>query len=190
MARSSRATYEDLARLPDTVIGEIVDGDLFATPRPALRHATASSALGMELGPPFRFGRGGPGGWWILDEPELHFADEVLVPDVAGWKRERLPTIPDAAFLTLAPDWICEIVSPSTERLDRSRKLPVYAREGVAHLWLLNPSIRTLEVLRLESQRWMVVATHAGDEVVRAEPFHAIELQLSNLWSEPPESSA
>jgi Uma2 family endonuclease len=185
-----RATYEDLCQLPDRVVGEIVDGELFVSPRPALPHASTSSALGMEIGPPFRFGRGGPGGWWILDEPELHLGEDIVVPDLAGWRRERLPAIPDAAFLVLAPDWACEIISPSTERLDRSKKLQVYGREGVGHLWLINPIARTLEVLRLEQGRWVVAGTHAGDEVVHAEPFDVIALELTNLWPDAPQPIA
>jgi Uma2 family endonuclease len=185
-ARSKKpATYEDLLRVPDNLVAEIVGGDLYASPRPAFPHAVASSALGSELGGPFQQGRGGPGGWWIIDEPELHFADDIVVPDLGGWRRSRLPRIPAEAFLSLAPDWICEILSPSTETLDRARKLAVYAREGVDHAWLVNPTVRTLEVLRLESGRWVLLATHAGGETVRAEPFDALELELRRLWGDP-----
>jgi Uma2 family endonuclease len=176
------ATYDDLLQVPDHLIAEIVDGNLYATPRPALPHARASSVLGMELGGPFDRGRGGPGGWWILDEPELHLGKDVLVPDLAGWRRERLPQIPAEAALTLAPDWVCEIVSPATEALDRSKKLQAYARERVGHAWLINPSAETLEVFRLDGDRWVLAATYAGDEAVRAEPFDAVELDLSALW--------
>src|SRR6185369_17877981 len=113
------------------MVAEIVDGELFASPRPRPRHAVAASVLGSDLNIPFQQGRGGPGGWWILFEPELHFGEDVLVPDIAGWRHERMRTIPDAAFITLAPDWVCEVVSPSTGRLDRSRKMGVYARECI-----------------------------------------------------------
>jgi hypothetical protein len=123
-----RATYDDLLQVPAHRVGEIVDGDLHVSPRPASRHALASSGLGSALGPPFHNGRGGPGGWWILDEPELHLGPDVLVPDLAGWRRERMPEFPDTAAFTLAPDWVCEVVSPSTEGLDRARKMPAYAR--------------------------------------------------------------
>jgi Uma2 family endonuclease len=178
------ATYDDLLALPEHVVGEIVDGELYVSPRPALRHAVASSALGGELGPPFQRGRGGPGGWWILDEPELHLGTDVLVPDLAGWRRVRMPVIPDTAFLTLAPDWVCEVVSPKTGRLDRRKKLPVSAREGIGHLWLVDPLQRTLEVLRLDDGRWTIVATHGDDDCVRAEPFEAVGLELSALWTD------
>lgn len=125
------ATYEDLCRVPDHLIAEILDGELFATPRPALPHARTGSLLGVEIGGPFDQGRGGPGGWWILDEPELHLGPDIVVPDLAGWTRQRLAAIPNAAFMTLPPDWACEVLSPSTERIDRQRKLRIYAREGV-----------------------------------------------------------
>lgn len=184
-----RATYEDLCQVPDHKVAEILDGELVVTPRPALRHASASSGLGGHLWDPFQRGRGGPGGWWILDEPELHLAEDILVPDLGGWRRERLPAVPDTAYMTLAPDWVCEVISPSTERMDRSRKMRIYAREGVAHLWLLDPIVRTLEVLRLEAARWVVIATHGDADVVRAEPFEAIEIELTALWSDPPAGS-
>ena len=177
------ATYEQLCRLPDNVVGEIIDGDLYASPRPATPHAVAGSALGGELLGPFQRGRGGPGGWWLLYEPELHLGPDVVVPDWAGWRVERLPRIPAAPFLTLASDWVCEILSGSTERIDRVKKLAIYAREGVKHAWLVNPLLRTLEVLRLESGRWVLLATHEGDATLRAEPFDAIELELALLWA-------
>jgi Uma2 family endonuclease len=179
-----RATYEDLLKVPEDKIAEIVDGDLYASPRPAIPHAVAHSSLNAELGGAFQFGRGGPGGWWILVEPELHLDEDVLVPDVAGWRRTRLPKPPDAPAITLAPDWVCEVLSPSTERLDRSRKLPAYARHGVAHTWLVNPATRTLEVFRRDGERWILMGTFADDAIVRAEPFDAIELDLLRLWGE------
>jgi Uma2 family endonuclease len=176
------ATYDDLLALPEHVVGEIIDGELHATPRPAPRHAVAASVLGGELVPPFHGGRGGPGGWWILDEPELHLGGDVLVPDLAGWRQSRMPAMPETAYFTLAPDWICEVVSPATARTDRLKKLRVYAREGVAHVWLVDPTARTLEVLRLENGRWSIVVVHGGSERVRAEPFEAITLPLAALW--------
>lgn len=179
-----RATYDDLLQVPDHRVAEIVDGDLHVSPRPASRHSLASSRLGLELGVPFDQGRGGPGGWWILDEPELHFGEDVLVPDLAGWRRDRMPVFPDTAAFTLAPDWVCEVVSPSTERFDRARKMPVCAREGVPHLWLLSPLRQTLEVYRLTESRWLLLATHEGSARVRAEPFDAVELDLGPLWGE------
>jgi len=179
-----RATYDDLLQVPPHRVAEILDGDLHVSPRPASRHALAASVLGSDLGPPFHHGRGGPGGWWILFEPELHFGEDVLVPDLAGWRRERMPEFPDTAAFTLAPDWVCEVVSPGTERLDRAKKMPVYAREQVSHLWLVNPVARTLEVYRLAEGRWLLVGTHEGAARVRPEPFHAVELDLAPLWGE------
>ena len=131
------ATYADLYDVPEHFVAEIFDGELYASPRPALPHAHAASALGNKLG---AFHRSGPGGWVIIDEPELHFGKDVLVPDLAGWRRERLPTVPVAAYLTLAPDWVCEVLSPSTESLDRGKKLRIYAGESVLHAWLVDPS--------------------------------------------------
>jgi Uma2 family endonuclease len=184
------ATYADILALPENVVGEIVDGELYVSPRPASPHAMASSVLGEELGPPFRRGRGGPGGWVILDEPEIHIDGQILVPDLAGWRRERMPVMPDAAYFELAPDWVCEVISPSTGRLDRVKKLPHYARWGVGHLWFVDPLQKSLEIYRLTHRSdgaqlgtWGVVGTHGDAEKVRAEPFEAIELDLALLWS-------
>lgn len=186
------ATYEDLLEVPDHKVAEILDGELVVSPRPAARHALSSSAVGSSLMPPFHFGGDhGPGGWWILDEPELHLGRDVLVPDLAAWRRERMPVIPDVAAFTLAPDWACEVLSPATVRHDRLRKMRIYAREGVAHLWLLDPQARTLEVYALEGERWVVLGTHGGDEKVRAAPFEAVALDLTLLWmpGEEPDDS-
>ncbi len=176
-----RATYEDVLNAPENKVAEILDGDLFLSPRPGPRHAVAGSRLGRILGP-FDDDPGGPGGWWILDEPELHFGEHVVVPDLAGWRREHMPAIPDVAFFTLAPDWVCEVLSPSTERIDRARKLRIYAEVGVAHAWLVKPSHRTLEVLRLSDGLWSIRGVWEDTAVVRAEPFEAIELDLGRLW--------
>ncbi len=178
------ATYEDLAALPDNLVAEIVDGELHASPRPAPRHAEAGAAVGSELMPPFHRGRGGPGGWRILYEPEIHLGPDIVVPDWAGWRRSRMPHSPETAFYTIAPDWVCEILSPSTSSLDRVQKLAIYAREQVAHAWLIDPLARTLEVLRLENGRWTILATHAGTEVVRAEPFTEVAIELQALWAD------
>jgi Uma2 family endonuclease len=178
------ATYADLCAVPENFVAEILGGELYASPRPAPRHSVAASVLGGMLMGPFHLGQNGPGGWWLIDEPELHFDADVLVPDIAGWRRERMPAVPSAAYFTLAPDWVCEVLSPSTERIDRQKKLAVYAREGVRHAWLVNPLLHTLEVLRLESERWSWVAVHDGNTAVRAEPFDAVELPLGALWTE------
>jgi Uma2 family endonuclease len=174
---------------PDNMVAEIVDGELSLHPRPARPHLKISSELGMELGPAFVRGRGGPGGWVIFDEPELWLgpSPDKLVPDLAGWRRERMPdAVGDDStppYFDLAPDWVCEVVSISTERIDRGKKMRIYAREGVKNLWLINPLAKTLEVYRLQEKNWLLVDTHEGDAAVRAEPFEAIELALGDLWS-------
>ena len=186
-----RATYADLEAVPASQVAELIRGTLYVMPRPALRHARASTRLTIEIGGPFDRGRGGPGGWHILDEPELHFPDptapgeeDALVPDLAGWRRERVPVMPDGAYCTIAPDWICEVLSPSTEDVDRDEKMPIYAREGVRHAWLLDPVKRLLEVYVLAARgRWSEPTIHRDVDVVRAVPFDAIELELSALWT-------
>ncbi|HEX8434390.1 Uma2 family endonuclease [Archangium sp.] len=178
------ATYADLEALPEHVVGEIVAGELHVSPRPAGPHTVAASVLAFELGGPFHRGRGGPGGWVLLIEPELHLGQDVLVPDLAGWRRERMPRVPRTPAFTLAPDWVCEVRSPSTARWDREAKLPVYAREGVRHVWFLDPEARTLEVFRLDGARYSPRATHTGTGRVRAEPFESLELELAALWDE------
>jgi Uma2 family endonuclease len=176
------ATYADLCAVPENFVAEILGGELYASPRPASPHAHAFGVLFAKLVGPYQEGERGPGGWWFLCEPELHFRGDVLVPDIAGWRRERMPTIPNVAHFTLAPDWVCEVLSPSTQAIDRRRKLPIYAREDIGHVWLVDPLERTLEVLRRDSRRWSKVATHEGDSKVRAEPFEATELALRALW--------
>jgi Uma2 family endonuclease len=175
------ATYADLEALPPHVVGELVGGRLYVSPRPALRHSRAASRLGQRLAPAER-GPGTPGGWILLDEPELHLGRDVLVPDLAGWRRERMPELPDTVGVTLAPDWVCEVLSPSTAALDRTQKMGVYAREAVRHLWLVDPLLQLLEVYRLEAGRWSLLEAHSGAVTVRAEPFEALTLALGDLW--------
>lgn len=146
-----RATYDDLIAVPDHLVAELINGALRTQPRPRLRHARAASRLGQALGSPFDRGRGGPGGWILLDAPEVHLGKDVLVPDIAGWRRERMPELPDEAYTTLAPDWICEVLSPSTAALDRTEKMPIYARTGVSHIWLVDP--------RPPTCRWCIPAS-------------------------------
>ena len=178
------ARYQDLEALPPHLVAEIVDGELWASPRPAPRHATAWARITSRIEPAFFQGRGGPGGWIILGEPEIHLGRQVLVPDLAGWRRTRLPRLPATAHITLAPDWVCEVVSPSTARLDRAKKLGIYAAEGVRYAWLVDPLARTIEVLRLVRGRWTIAATHAGDATVRIEPFEEIELEIGTFWED------
>src|SRR2546427_8701561 len=169
-----RATYADLLAVPEHLVAEIIDGELLTSPRPASPHALAASAIGSVLfdrfnGPPG--GADAPGGWWILYEPELHFGEDVLVPGLTGWRRERMPAFPNVAAFELAPDWVCEVISPSTARIDRGRKLAVYARENVPHLWFVDPLARMLEVFRLDADRWVLLEVHEGSKILRAEPF-------------------
>jgi len=178
----TEGTYEDLLALPENVIGEIIEGELVASPRPAAPHARASSRIGMNVGTPFDDGRGGPGGWWIIDEPELHLGHHVLVPDLAGWRRERMPVFPTGPFFIVAPDWVCEVISPSSQRIDRVRKLPIYLEHGVSWAWLVDPLARTLEVYQREGNRWTVLSVHEGDDVVRAAPFDEIEIAIEGWW--------
>jgi Uma2 family endonuclease len=179
-----RATYEDVLAAPAHRVAELIQGVLHTHPRPAGPHSAAASALGEELGPPFKRGRGGPGGWILLDEPELHLGEHVLVPDLAGWRRERMPRIQDVPYFTLAPDWVCEVLSRSTAKLDRTEKLPIYADHRVGHVWLVDPILRTLEVMRLESGRWSILGTYNDEATVRAEPFEAFALDLGILWAD------
>ncbi len=185
MAEPARkpVSYEDIRRLPENLVGEIIAGELYTHPRPAPKHALAHSVLGFTIGGPFHGGSGGPGGWWIIDEPELHLDADVLVPDLAGWRRERMPALPETAWFELAPDWICEVLSPSTARVDRALKMPIYARRGVAYLWLVDPALKTLEVYVLENGYWCFLVALKDDDPVRQPPFEAIEFPLDRLWA-------
>jgi Uma2 family endonuclease len=178
-----RATYDDVLAAPEHMIAEIIDGELVRQPRPASLHARATSRLGADLDGPFDRGKGGPGGWIILDEPELHLHGDVLVPDLAGWRRERMPEPPERAAFELAPDWICEMLSPATAVTDRVRKMRIYARELVGFAWLVDPIGHTLEAYRLEGGRWLQLGAWDGDAIVRAEPFESFALELAVLWA-------
>jgi Uma2 family endonuclease len=180
------ASYEDVLRAPPHMVAEIIDGELYLSPRPAKAHAAAATALGEELGPPFKRGRGGPGGWIILFEPELHLGQDILVPDLAGWRRERMPAIvADEPFFSQEPDWVAEVVSPRTGKYDRTDKLRIYARERVSWTWIVDPLAHTLEVLALGADgHWSLRAAYRDDARVRAEPFDAIELELAILWAD------
>jgi len=181
-----RATYDDLIAVPDNLVAEIIDGELVTSPRPASPHALAATRIGTDLGGPFDRPPGGglPGGWWLLFEPELRLGEDVIVPDFAGWRRDRMPVLPNVVGFTQPPDWMCEVVSPSTGAVDRGRKMRIYARERVAHLWMVDPLARTLEIYRLEDNRWVVAGTHAASEHVRPEPFDAVELDIGRWWLE------
>jgi Uma2 family endonuclease len=178
--------YHQLIDLPENQVGEIIGGQLYTQPRPAGPHASVSSVLGMDIGSAYHRGRSGPGGWWIIDEPEIHFVrdTEVLVPDIAGWRRERMPALPQDQRFEVVPDWVCEVLSPSTQKNDRILKMSVYARFGVAYLWLVDPLARLLETYALEAGRWVVTGLYKDHDKVRAAPFDAIEIALADLWGE------
>jgi Uma2 family endonuclease len=186
--RRAPATADDLETIPPDWVGQLVDGELWALPRPAFGHSRVTSRLGAELGTPFDLGRGGPGGWLILDEPELHLQPDILVPDLAGWRRERMAQEPaaDTPFFTLAPDWVREVLSPSTASLDRVKKWRSYLREGVTRFWLIDPLARTLEAYRRDDAQYRSVGTWGAGERARVEPFDAVELEFDLLWGTPP----
>jgi Uma2 family endonuclease len=177
------AVYEDLFRIPENMIGEIINGELMVTPRPSRKHTIATSRLGGEIIPAYDFGRGGgPGGWVIIVEPEISLEESILVPDMAGWKKERFPVEEPHNWISVAPDWVCEILSPATAQVDRTEKMPLYAQHQVSHAWLIDPILKTLEVFRFEPERWIVLGVYAKSARVRAEPFSEIELDLGLLW--------
>lgn len=192
-AGRARATCEDLENVPNEKVAELLDGELFVSPRPGGPHTKAASSLGVLVGGPFGLGIGGPGGWHILDEPELRLGrpddPDVLVPDLAGWRVARMPEVPVAAHFKLAPDWVCEVLSDSTEAIDRYRKLPIYRREGVRHVWFVSPKNRSVEVFRLTDPGWLLVAQYEGDVTVRAEPFDGVEISLAPMWLAPSPAS-
>ena len=182
--RYAEDLYAELEALPERLTGEIINGRLYAQPRPASRHVMAGATLGGELYNPYHRGRGGPGGWWILDEPEIHFIrdTEVLVPDLAGWRRDRMLHLSRDQRIQVVPDWVCEILSPSTSGKDRLLKMPVYARYGVAYLWLVDPLSRTLEAFALREGQWVALGEFRDQAVVSVAPFADIGLELGALW--------
>lgn len=180
-----KATYEDLYNIPENMTGEIINGEIVVTPRPSRKHTSTASSLGYEIGPPYQFGRsGGPGGWIIILEPEIGLDEDILVPDLAGWRVEKYPGEEPHNWISVAPDWICEVLSPSSLRRDKGDKMSIYARHGVGHLWLVDPNAKTLDVFRLEDGKWFVVGVFFENDRVRVEPFAEIEFSLSDLWHE------
>ena len=178
------ALYREFDAVPEGYFAEIAGGEVRVLPRPGPRHARAASKLGALLDGPFGFDADPPGGWVIIDEPDIRFGDDVRAPDLAGWRTERYAEPPSGPYV-VAPDWICEVLSPTTARFDRAEKMPLYAEHQVAHLWLIDPAPQTLEVYRREGTLWLAIATYAGDQSVRAEPFQASEIDLGTLWRRP-----
>jgi len=176
------ASYADIEALPPNMVGEIIHGVLHAHPRPAPKHSVAANKIGFEVTGPFGYGRGGPGGWIFMVEPELHLGPHVVVPDIAGWRTERLTPFPTTAFVETAPDWLCEVLSPSTQALDRTEKLAVYAEAGVGHCWYVDPLARTLEVFALTGGKWLLAAAFKDDDPITAPPFEAHTFPLDVLW--------
>ena len=180
-----RATYQDVLDAPPHKVAQVVRGVLHVHPRPTLPHAVAAGALNINIGSPFGFGRGGPGGWWILPEPELHLGEDIVVPDIAGWRKERMPKFPDAAYCAVPPDWVCEVLSPSTRQFDTGEKKDVYSRERVRHLWMADPDARVLEAFEWRGGGWFLIGTRTDDMPVSLPPFEAISFDLGDLWYAP-----
>jgi Uma2 family endonuclease len=181
------ATYADLEAVPEHLVAEIIGGELMTHPRPSPRHGGTANALGHELTGPFQKGTGGPGGWVFFVEPEVKFGRDILVPDIAGWRRERLPAYPERNYFEIGPDWVCEILSGSTERRDRTLKMRIYGAAGIPHFWLIDPRLQILEAFENSSGRWTKIGDWNSDDTVRALPFDAIEFNLADLWPlDPP----
>jgi Uma2 family endonuclease len=180
------ATYDDLLAVPEPLVAEILFGELVTHPRPAPRHARVASRLEMILGPPFDLGDAGPGGWVFFDEPELHLGEHIVVPDLAAWQRERLTDFPDTAWFEVAPDWVCEVLSPSTEGYDRGDKRLIYAAAGVGHVWHINPLLKMLEVYELSDGKWLLLDVFRDNAQVAAAPFADFSFSLDLLWTLAP----
>jgi Uma2 family endonuclease len=188
VARPTRrpATYEDLLAVPEPLVAEILFGELVTHPRPLPRHARAAIRLGAVLSGPFDLGINGPGGWVFLPEQELHLDEHVVVPDLAGWRRERFSSFPDTAWIETAPDWVCEVLSPSTESYDRGGKRLIYAEAGVTHVWHISPALKMLEAYELRDGKWLLLDVFCDDAKVAAAPFAELGFALDLLWSLDP----
>ncbi len=184
-----RATYQDVLDAPPHKVAEVIEGVLHTMPRPAVRHARAGSGLGVHIGGPFDYDRNGPGGWWILCEPELHLGEDIVVPDLAGWRRSRLPKLPDSAYFEMVPDWVCEILSPSTRAIDLGPKKEIYAREGARHLWFVDPDAHFIEAFELQVGAWASCGKCEGNDTVALPPFDSVSFRLGTLWFDWPARS-
>lgn len=183
------ATYADLEAVPPHLVAEILFGNLITHPRPHKRHGGSAGALSALSTTAYQFGFGGPGGWVFVPEPELHLGPHVAVPDIAGWQRERMTEPEDQAFFEIAPDWVCEILSPGTEKYDKGDKRRIYATYGVNHLWFVDPRVKSLEVFAREDRNWLLTHTFFDDEEVCAPPFDALTFKLGLLWPFDPPSA-
>jgi Uma2 family endonuclease len=185
--RTSPPTLADLDALPPGIIGEIIEGVLYTMTKPRARHQRTGLEIGSGLLGPFDHGRGGPGGWWIVTEPgiELPSTPEIS-PDVAGWRRERMADLPVDEPIRVVPDWVCEILSPTTRRHDMLRKLPYYAKIGVPFMWLVDIEARVLTVHRLDGDTWRVIGTYSDETEARIEPFDAVPLSIADWWLPAP----
>jgi Uma2 family endonuclease len=180
---NKEATYSDLFDIPENMTGEIINGELIAAPRPSRRHVYASTSLGGKLTPPYQFGEAnGPGGWIIIIEPEVGLGRNILVPDLAGWKRERFPVAEDHNWISTPPDWVCEVLSPGTAKIDKTGKMSIYAQHTVPYLWFIDPLAKTLDAFRLENGKWVVVGLFVGSDTIRIAPFEEAEIDLNALW--------
>lgn len=177
-----RATYADIEAAPPHLVAEIIDGTLMTHPRPSPRHGAAASALGARLSDPFQFGNGGPGGWVFVVEPEIKFGGDILVPDIAGWRRERLKAYPEKNYFTTIPDWVCEVLSGSTEKRDRTLKMRIYGKAGIPHFWLIDPRLQILEAFENRNSHWTKTGDWNSDDEVRAPPFEAFSFSLADMW--------
>lgn len=178
-----RATYEDLLALPEGTRAELMGGEIVVLPAPMPRHLRTQRALGRWIGGPFDDddGFGGPGGWWLIPECDVRLAEDVVRPDLAGWRRARLPE-PDVRPIEVVPDWICEVLSPTSAAYDRVTKRRLYGATGVAFYWIVDPEARTLEAYRLEGERWVEVGSYDEHDVARIPPFEAIEIPIARLF--------
>jgi len=178
------ATRADLEALPESVVGEIIDGVLYTSPRPRPMHANIEGAVLVDLRGPFQRGAGGPGGWWILVEPSIELPGSLeVVPDLGGWRRSRLPSLPEADPIRLVPDWVCEILSPGTRRHDQLIKKPFYARVGVPFLWAVDLDAHTLTAYRLAGGQWLEIGVFGETDPVRVDPFSDVELSMADWWA-------
>lgn len=175
-----KATYDDVLRAPENMVAELIDGELYTWPRPRARHGTAQTRILIDVGGKYGIGHK-PDAWWLITEPEVHLGSNAVVPDIGGWRPARMPRLPDS-HISLVPDWVCEVLSPSTARVDRGKKLATYARFGVPWAWYVDVDEHAFEVMRLDGEKWTIVEVFTEPEIVHAEPFPAADIDLGLIW--------